>query len=1018
MKTYLLATLCCLSSAIVAQNLETMSVKQLDSMVLYFYQRQEFEKAIPYAEATAEKSKGADSTYAVSLGFVAIVYKQLGQYEKAEPIYLKAIEIYKNAYGNTLPEYASLLNNLGSLYQEIGNYDAAIPLFSEASKIWAKTIGENHPNYATVVNNLAYLYLSLGRYEDAESLFLQSKEIRRKNFGENHEIYAQSLLSVGLVYYRMGHYENAESIYLQVIEIYKKTIGEQHPAYAYALNNLATLYQSLGKYDAAVPLFSKTVDIIKNTLGEKHPEYAGALNNLGSIYYKMGQYEENEKLLLKVLELDKQIYGQVHSHYALSLNNLGTTYTTMKKYDKAKQLYLQAIEIWEKIQGKNHLDYSLTLNNLARLHQKTKEYKISKNYVYQAIINNCKDKSLDTSALDKNLFVLVEKDFFEQESIVASLIILYEINKAQYKSLGDKTFLYNAYTVLQVGMQINEKLRNNLHSEEDKLHTLRQMSGLVANAIQGGLELSKLDNKTTYLAEIFSYAEQNKSILLADATKAQRARVFGDLPDSLAQYEIALQQKKKVLEKKEVEATTSEAISEARNAQNDLNVEIKNFKKELESKYNKYYKLKYDNITATVGDVQKLIDSQTAFLEYFVIDSMVYLFLITKKDLKLFPFKINKTLLDRQISDFRKSVSDYKYIKTNEKEAYEQYTKSAYWFYKELLEPALRETPNISSLMIVADGKLGHLPFEAFLTVPVQSEKSYAALPYLLRLYQVSYNYSATLFVDNYLDKERLKQKNASKSDQILAIAASYKNQKDLSTARTQHLQKLRGSLQDLPAAKEEVAALSQRFKGSFLQELASNEADFKKNAGEYGILHLAMHGLLHPHAPILSSLAFTENGDSTEDNFLEAWEITHLDLNAELVVLSACETGYGKFQQGEGVMSLARAFMYAGVPSLVVSMWQVNDASTAHIMQLFYENLAKGMDKAKALQEAKLDYIQTSKNPFLAHPAFWAPFVQLGDSKAIYLKTKGGWLLWGIGGVVLVFGGIFMMNRKKKNVA
>jgi CHAT domain-containing protein len=230
-------------------------------------------------------------------------------------------------------------------------------------------------------------------------------------------------------------------------------------------------------------------------------------------------------------------------------------------------------------------------------------------------------------------------------------------------------------------------------------------------------------------------------------------------------------------------------------------------------------------------------------------------------------------------------------------------------------------------------------------------------------------------------------------------------------------LKNLRKTLPDLPSAKEEVKNLSALYSGKFLFESAANENAFKKAAADYDIIHLAMHGILNQQTPILSSLAFTENGDSTEDNFLEAWEISHLKLNAQLVVLSACETGYGKFQQGEGVMSLARAFMYAGVPSLVVSLWQVNDASTAEIMQLFYANLAKGMDKAEALRQAKLKYIAECKNPMMAHPAFWAAFVQIGDSRPV--KIAGpfniSYVLVIISGFLCLAGIIILLKKRRK---
>jgi CHAT domain-containing protein len=141
--------------------------------------------------------------------------------------------------------------------------------------------------------------------------------------------------------------------------------------------------------------------------------------------------------------------------------------------------------------------------------------------------------------------------------------------------------------------------------------------------------------------------------------------------------------------------------------------------------------------------------------------------------------------------------------------------------------------------------------------------------------------------------------------------------------------------------------------------------------------------------------------------------EIAHLNLNADLVVLSACETGFGKFEQGEGVISLARSFMYAGSPSLVVSLWQVNDHSTSIVMQKFYQNLHNERAKDVVLRQAKLDYVQ-EKEGIVGHPAFWSAFIQLGDSRPIMLSRKGGWLYWIIGlGVLFVVVGSLMLKKK-----
>lgn len=228
----------------------------------------------------------------------------------------------------------------------------------------------------------------------------------------------------------------------------------------------------------------------------------------------------------------------------------------------------------------------------------------------------------------------------------------------------------------------------------------------------------------------------------------------------------------------------------------------------------------------------------------------------------------------------------------------------------------------------------------------------------------------------------------------------------------------IRQGLIDLPAARKEIMALEEQFRGKFLYGKEANEKAFKESCSDYGIIHLAMHGILNKKHPLLSAMVFSENGDSLEDNFLQAAEIGHLKLNAQLLVLSACETGFGSYQLGEGIISIARSFMLAGVPSMIVSLWQVNDNSTAVIMQNFYSNMNKGMTKSEALQQAKLYYLEKA-NGLAAHPAFWAPFIQFGDNSPILIRKKGdmNWV-WGLVGVLALLGagGLYWRKRQVKS--
>jgi CHAT domain-containing protein len=303
--------------------------------------------------------------------------------------------------------------------------------------------------------------------------------------------------------------------------------------------------------------------------------------------------------------------------------------------------------------------------------------------------------------------------------------------------------------------------------------------------------------------------------------------------------------------------------------------------------------------------VQNLLDEKTLFLEYFVSDSMVHFFAVSKKSIELFRTPINTLELRKKIEGMRLALTNYKYVAKKSDKAYSLYTETAYWFYQKLLKKAL-DGKSVEHLIIVTDGEFGHLPFEAFLMERGrQGQNDYAKLHYVVNDYNVSYNYSATLW------KDILEGKPRNNNHKMLAYGANYPHlsaeeegaENNSLESRAPPIVKLRNVLNSLAEVAGEVKTLEDIFQGKFVYY--ENEIDkkdmlgegfFKENTAEYGVVHLAMHGLIHPRVLMLSSLAFTENGDSLEDNFLQAYEISRLNLNADLVVLLACETGYGEF--------------------------------------------------------------------------------------------------------------------------
>lgn len=967
MKNLVIILSCLFSCSFQAQcqeDLAAYNLAQLDSIYQEKDQARRYGELLPYALASLEKGE-----------------KELDKKDLA---------------------YARILYQLGYAYLRSRDMKNAATYLNQAKEIQAAKIPKD-PVYAETLAMLGMLNFLKGGYEKAELFGVNAMNIRKATIGTKHPDYLKSLNNLGILYTEMSENAKAESFYIEAINIQKETLGEQPSVvYAQTLGNLANLYSAKIDYKKAAALYIEAKDIFKAIFGDQHPVYAQTISNLGGLYAEMQDYAKAESLLLEALALQKKVYGEQHPSFARSLSSLASLYQGMNDYERAEMIFLETETIQKNTLGVNHPLYIKTLNSIATLYRKMKLFDRGWGYVLLAVEANANlklSKNINKTWIDS----LTNATYISFSQINNSLTIIYDL-------LNMEDLNVEQQQVIQLAITLLEQHKNEFTDDEDKLVLLERSGRWVLTAMH-------LLDKDKEAEEAWNIVEQNKSVLLMNATSTKKAYSFGFLPDSLINQEKRLQQQYSVAKAQLAENRNESEKDNLRNVLNSLNVKIDKFKQRVEKDYPKYAALKYKYEVAKVEELQTTLDKKTAVLEYLLGDSMVYILYADQKQVKVKTCVIANARFDEKVKSLHHSLSDYQLITKNQEKAYTTYSQNAYWFYQNLVAPVLENSEGIEQLMIVTDGKLGHLPFETFLVEEApQKRVSYNELHYLIKDYKISYNYSATLWKEN---KTKKKQANNGK---ILGIAANYTTQLDSSKQDWRLLtnRSLRSHLGPLPAARKEVEALSEQFVGYFGFDDLAVEAEFKAKAKDYAVIHLAMHGLLNSNNPMLSSLAFTEDGDSLENNFLQAHEISKLELNADLVVLSACETGYGKFETGNGISSLARAFMYAGVPSMIVSLWQVNDQATSMIMSKLYTNLAEGMNKDAALSKAKLDYIQSAKG-IAAHPAFWSAFVLMGNENPVSISKKGGfnWLGWGLGiGALVFFVLAFGLRKSRKEVA
>lgn len=1015
----IISCLCCLTLS--AQNelnqeeLIQLPFEDLDTFYVHASTEHDFYATLAYAQALTTKTKSVygekDTLYGLRLITLGMNNYYLGNYQKTLTNWVAAKAVFEKKWGTKHSEYISVSGNIALLHYYLGNYKIAEKLTLEVKEIRANTVGKEHQEYAFLLNNLGLIYWTTNRYEAAEGAYLECKKIIEQTVGQDHPEYANVISNLASLYSKTGRYDEVEPLYLQTKEIMSIVHGKEHPYYIASLANLAALYAVLEENEKAEALHLEAKAIRARTMGTNHPDYSIGLRSLGMLYLEMDQLEKAEGTLIEAKKLAQKSVGKNHPTYLSVMNSLAQLYLEMEDIDKAYDFCWSVKNTSEEVLGKRHVVYFTSLEHLMHLFILKKEYSKAWDYAFESIAINTSQTNVPIEINQAWVDELTEYSYFSKDIMDNTLILMYEMLLRE----STKENLEKQVLIADLATQLLYKNRQEYIGETDQLRLLSESAFWTHSAIRA---LSNMGDEAKHKTRAFRFAELNKSVLLYNSVQTERAYVFGGLPDSLVLKEKKLQEEKVNLKAALLEQLPPE---EAKVLQRDLsavNLDLNAFQEEIKEAYPKYSQFKYQQPSISLESLTQTLDSETALLEYVVSDSFVHIFYVDQESLDMHKVNISKNELTQVINKLHSVLSGYQFLSTEPKMSHQVYTEQAHYLYQQLIEPVLYQKTGIKKLVIVTDGELGHLPFEVFLVEGANQEYDYKKLHYLINDYTISYAYSASLFEDAIQNASTQKEK-AHRFDgkqQMLALAGDYEAK---TASELEYLlpayQVLRKDLQVIEGAKKEVELLSKIFEGDFLWGEQANEHFFKENAPNYGIIHLAMHGVLNRKSPALSALAFTENGDSVENNFLQAYEISQMDLNAKLVVLSACETGYGEFEEGNGIASLARSFMYAGVPSLIVSLWQVNDQSTAFIMKSFYTYLKQGMNKAEALRLAKLDFLQQAQG-ISTHPAFWSPFIQLGSSAPLELRAKSSstWYYWAFLGFLLVLvGGLFYRNKR-----
>ncbi|MFN0031578.1 MAG: CHAT domain-containing protein [Flavobacteriales bacterium] len=853
-----------------------------------------------------------------------------------------------------------------------------------------------------------------------------------------------------------GDHTRAIGMMQQVLSEGTKKNLKNTSAYCEQLRRLAKLFALSGKTDEALNALFEA-EAIASAIGNLNEQH-GATAAITSIYYQAGDYVnackysqallahcynmqplDSTKVCKAHYYLGSSYWGleqrdscTTHYHHALAYwamddkgirpqlsamyEVLGTYFWERNEDAEATIYFRKAAEIQMELNPSNHDGLNLTDGNAALesyyneklLREKTlgasNPYTVGcNNYIAKALLlsgNN--EKALDVcneaiSAYCKTVKSDSAFDNFFDVNSASNYSLLFDLLFLRGKILfrmaanGNDTALAALLENNKKADQTIDALRNRIRNDASAIFWGERVIPFYEFAI-----LSLLNNDGDVALEqreaAFQYAEKSRAYLLNKAMALHNNQQIAGVPQVVTDSLHLLKSQLRQLEFYTQSIATKCDVDEAKKlelcySQTRLaNLALEQYIAVIKNTYPQYHQLMFATSTIGLADVQSELATGELLLQFFAGDTALIVFAISKNEMHtevIGNYKILQKQIEALLAQVR-MTAEVEIIADN-------FAQSAHVLFLNLVQPFLNE--DVKSIRIVADGKLAYLPFEVLVTDVGQSASTYASLNYLIKKMPVSYLFSAS----------QLKQEAQHNEGSYIGFAPVYASAIDTTAA-------LRGqSMATLRYNVKEVETLHQTFGGEIFSSATLSEADFGQHANDASVLHLAMHTQLEEDDPLTSGFIFSQDSVGENDGVLQLHEMYALQLNAQLAILSSCNTATGRTLRGEGVMSLARAFTYAGCPAVATTLWSCDDESTFSIVSAFGGHWKNGIEKHKALQSAKLEYLN-STDEVHAHPFYWAGMVLCGDT-AKYNASNAIWW-WCAGGALALMLLLFLWKR------
>ncbi len=922
------------------------------------------------------------------------------------------------------PEIKSLASyNIGFDYMELGQWRKAVQYFQEASAVLDAHAVDDLIKHMNTNNALGAAYARMGAYENAHKALEKSRHYTMQLPDEEKRLFYLSNIdgNLSVMYEDEADIVRAKDALHQAIDARKRGLQlekkhwqyeQQSKLLAANYHNLASLYYDIGDYARAAEVIKLERRFKEQILPKGHPEIERTLEGEANLHMALERFDSAKVCFQQYLESCLSHYGRESYFSGTAFQRMGKLHLKMGEYPESIEALTQAAEVLASVSDAD------TGPDVAQTYMLRSEAHMMNGHLAQAFADvqaalDIYHRALSSADERKGDCYLLKARIHKAAGDYANAIVAvdaaleqFSLKKSERRAASKlhhagfaaqlpATHLLKATILLAADssdatkdLALQELNRAVVLLRENKRAFQGHEAQLALYATHMGVFnlLHKLRNgrwhkrkEAKELELIFANAEESKTLLLRRQLSNFGSLRVAQVPDSLLRLERRLLA---ILGGIPQPGDTLASQLDVADALYD------SLQRTFANQYPEYYKLRYDEALAGIGELQRdWLNNEENLLRFIHSPAGLFVILIKKSEVSY--HQLDAPDLDSKINAINRAITSL------ENDAYLKLARELY----QSLFASLQSELEGEVVFIIPDGPLFGLNFE----VLVDDEDK----P-LLHKYSISYLHSAT----TALQFRRLKSEEG---NGVIAIAPGFSDEvkaKYMASVNDSTLMDwsyFRRIQQPFSVATAE--RVSAMLSGTTYTGSEATERRFKEEASHYNIIHLGTHTEINNVSPILSRLVLSKDAGSSDDGYLHAYEIYNLPLRAELAVLTACETGVGMKSGSEGMLSLAHSFAYAGVPGIVMSLWQIDEKTSAEVVEYFYEELKKGTPRNHALRRAKLRYLE-QHNGELTAPYYWSGLVLIGEVQALP-QTSYTWLLWLVLGLLAAAMGWVLFRKK-----